>query len=241
MNNELALHPQVILVVAAHPDDEVLGCGATIAKYSNLGVPVHCIIAAQGIASRAGISTHDAEFEILELKKKSEAAHQVLGISSTTHLNFPDNRMDSVDLLDVTQAIEAVITELNPTHVFTHQNSDVNIDHQVLHSAVLAACRPQPGTNIAEVNYFEIQSSTEWRFGAKDQGFHPNYFEDVSSTISRKIEALECYASEMRDFPHARSYQAVRALSEWRGATVGFSNAEAFETGRRIVRETRNN
>lgn len=241
MNNELSMNPQVILVVAAHPDDEVLGCGATIAKYSNLGVPVHCINATQGITSRVSMSPQDAEFEIFELKKKSEAAHEVLGISSTTYLNFPDNRMDSVDLLDVTQAIESVISATKPTHVFTHLDSDVNIDHQVLHSAVLAACRPQPRTSIAEVNYFEIQSSSEWRFGTKAQGFHPNYFEEVTSTIAKKMEALKCYASEMRDFPHARSYQAVMALSEWRGATVGFSNAEAFETGRRIVREPRGN
>jgi N-acetylglucosamine malate deacetylase 1 len=239
MNSKTTKRSKTILVIAAHPDDEVLGCGATIAKYTNLGVPVHCIIAAQGIASRAGISRQEAEREILQLQIKTKEAHRVLGISSTTLLNFPDNRMDSVDLLDVIQAIESVLVEIMPTHVFTHQTNDVNIDHQILHNAVLAACRPQPGKNIVEVNYFEIQSSSEWRFGASANGFHPNYFEEVTSTINTKLAALECYASEMRDFPHARSYRAVKALSEWRGATVGVNNAEAFETGRRIVLERR--
>jgi LmbE family N-acetylglucosaminyl deacetylase len=237
MKSKTTKRSKSILVIAAHPDDEVLGCGATIAKYSKHGVPVHCIIAAQGIASRVGISDYEAEREILELQTKTKEAHRLLGVSSTTHLNYPDNRMDSVDLLDVTQAIESVMDELLPTHVFTHQNNDVNIDHQILHNAVLAASRPQPGKSIIEVNYFEIQSSSEWRFGSNADGFHPNYFEEVTSTIDVKLAALECYDSEMRDFPHARSYHAVKALSEWRGASVGVNNAEAFETGRRIISE----
>lgn len=147
---------------------------------------------------------------------------------------FPDNRMDSVDLLDVVKQVERHIAAFRPGTVFTHHAGDVNIDHRVIHDAVIAACRPQPGFPVRELLFFEVASSTEWRPPASAEAFHPNWFVDITHTLKTKMEALEAYRHEMRDFPHPRSLQAMEALARWRGASVGMEAAEAFVLGRRL-------
>jgi LmbE family N-acetylglucosaminyl deacetylase len=147
---------------------------------------------------------------------------------------LPDNRMDGVERLDVVKAIEAEVARLQPLRVLTHRRGDVNVDHDVVHDAVLAACRPQPGHCVRELLYFEIASSTEWRGAASAPAFAPAVYVDISAQWARKAQALAAYACEMRDFPHARSVAALEALARWRGASVGCAAAEAFELGRRI-------
>jgi N-acetylglucosamine malate deacetylase 1 len=222
-----------ILVIAAHPDDEILGCGATMAKHVQAGDTVHVVIMATGVTSRpaAGINPSEA---ITQLHANAKQANQRLGVTSTTILPLPDNQMDTVSRLSITQQVENLIQQHQPETVYTHWSSDVNVDHRRVHEAVITACRPQPGHPVRAILFFEVPSSTEWQTPAVGHAFQPNWFVDVSNTLALKLDALTCYASEMRQWPHARSYQAVEHLARWRGATVGCQAAEAFVLGRVI-------
>ena len=154
-------------------------------------------------------------------------------MSDVVRACLPDNRFDSVDLLDVVRLVEAEIARVRPTLVLTHHHGDVNVDHRVTHEAVLAATRPVPGGTVATVLAFEVPSSTEWGFSAAT-AFSPTVFVDVADTLQDKLDALSEYGSEMREFPHPRSAEAVRALATWRGATAGVAAAEAFQVVRAI-------
>jgi LmbE family N-acetylglucosaminyl deacetylase len=224
------------LVVAAHPDDEVLGCGASIARLSHEGWKVHVLIVAEGATSRAAKRDIVAELgELSALAKSAEKANKILGAASVKLLSLPDNRMDSIDLLDIVKVVEEHVLKYKPSLIFTHHAGDVNIDHKVLHDAVIVACRPQPNHSVKELLFFEVPSSTEWRPVSSGIYFTPNYFYDVSEHISKKMAALSAYNSEMRNFPHPRSMVAVNHLARWRGASVGCEAAEAFMLGRCIV------
>lgn len=221
--------PKTILVVAAHPDDEMLGCGGTIARRLKEGDRVHVVIMAEGITSR----THGAEEEVSMLHAAAARAHDTLGTTSLTFHRLPDNRMDSVPLLDIVKIIENHVIMMRPDIVYTHHGNDMNIDHNRTHDAVLTACRPTPECTVRTILFFEVPSSTEWRPSAS---FQPNWFEDIAETLPAKMEALRHYRSEIREWPHPRSYDAVEHLARWRGATAGVEAAEAFMLGRNIRR-----
>lgn len=223
------------LVVAAHPDDEILGCGATVAKMRSQGWVVHHLILAEGVTSRVNRRNQTESSEELDaLRQAARQAAGVLGVSDVSFGGFPDNRMDGVDLLDVVKVIEACIGTLNPYRVFTHHYGDVNVDHRIVHEAVAAATRPVPGHSVRQVIYFEIPSSTEWRSSGSVQPFLPNMYVDIHGYLPLKRKALEAYGAEMREFPHPRSIEAVEHLAAWRGAAAGFHAAEAFHIGRWI-------
>jgi len=226
---------ETIVVVAAHPDDEVLGCGGTIARFANEGYSIHVLLLADGESSRGEVPIENIDDLVTTRSNAAEQACGILGCSSTKTLSLPDNRLDGVDLLDIVKQVESFIHQYQPTKVFTHHRGDVNVDHKIVHDAVLTACRPQPNHCTKELLFFEIPSSTEWQTPDAEDSFHPNYFVDISSTIGKKLRALEAYQEEMRKFPHPRSLQAVEALSQWRGATVGVKAAEAFVLGRKII------
>lgn len=224
-----------ILVVAAHPDDEVLGCGGTIAWHAARGDEVHVLILAEGVTSREQQRDRlAASGELHELALAAQAAHRALGSASLQMEDFPDNRMDSVDLLDIVKRVEEAIRVHAPGAVYTHHCGDVNVDHRRIHEAVVTACRSTPGATVKQLLFFEVASSTEWQPPGSAAPFLPNVFVDISQVLEQKIAALDCYASEMRAFPHPRSIQAVRALAQWRGATAGLPAAEAFMLGRQI-------
>jgi len=217
-----------ILVVAAHPDDEVLGCGASMAKWSNAGIEVNVLIMAEGATSRDKVRNREKRIDELSvLAKSARSAGKILGVSSVQLLDFPDNRMDSVDRLEVIKAVEEHIKLLKPVTVVTHHSGDLNIDHRIIHEAVVTACRPEPGNRVRRLLSFEINSSTEWQPDSVSS-FQPSWFEDVSGSISRKLQALEAYSIEIRPWPHSRSLKAVEHLARWRGSTVGTEAAEAF-------------
>jgi LmbE family N-acetylglucosaminyl deacetylase len=225
------------LVVAAHPDDEVLGCGGTIARLADAGQFVHVLLLADGENSRAAADGSGVAVGAVAARNAAaEQACRTLGCASVESLALPDNRMDGLVLLDVVKEIEARIARHEPTMVLTHHGGDVNVDHQVAHKAVIVACRPVPGNSVRELLFFEVPSSTEWCPRGSGDSFAPNYFVDVSTTLNRKLAALDAYASELRDFPHPRSRRAIEALARWRGATVGVAAAEAFVLGRKIVK-----
>ncbi|NEO35143.1 MAG: PIG-L family deacetylase [Moorea sp. SIOASIH] len=227
---------RTILVVAAHPDDEVLGCGATIAQHVQKGNTVNILILAEGATSRA--SNRDRSQWKSQLSALAVAAHKasdILGAASVTLDNFADNRMDGYELLDVIKVVEQAIDQHQPEIVYTHHSGDVNIDHRRIHEAVITACRPVPGHPVKSLLFFEIPSSTEWQPPGSAPIFAPNWFVDVTETLNLKLKALEAYQSEMRPWPHPRSLQAVEHLARWRGASVGVEAAEAFILGRQLV------
>ena len=220
---------KTILVVAAHPDDEVLGCGGSIAKWTALGHIVHVLIMAEGATSRSSIRDRKVKREELSLLEKSaNSAGKILGVASVKLLDFPDNRMDSLDRLDIIKAIEEEIKRLKPHTVVTHHCGDVNIDHRITHEAVVTACRPQPGHSVRLLLAFEVMSSTEWQPPGSNFVFQPNWFEDVVKTFDFKIKALDCYQSEMREWPHPRSLNNIKNLAQSRGSMIGCEFAEGF-------------
>ena len=224
------------LVIAAHPDDELLGCGASIAKWINAGEEVHILIMAEGATSRTVNRNIEQKSEELSLLTKSaQQAAQIIGAKSLKLSGFPDNRMDSIDLLDIVKVIESEIELLQPKTVVTHHSGDLNIDHRIVHQAVMTACRPIPNHIVRRLLTFETLSSTEWQTTSFTTPFQPNWFEDVTKTIDRKMEALEAYHSEMREWPHARSLQSIEYLARSRGASIGCKAAEAFMLLRNIV------
>lgn len=213
-----------ILVIAAHPDDEVLGCGGAIAWHKDKGDAVYIRIFAEGITSRLVKGTQ----ELSRLHQCSQEAGKILGADSVKVLNLPDNRLDSLDRLDIIQMIEKEISEIQPDTVYVHHCGDVNIDHRRLHEGVVTACRPVPESNIRKILSYEIQSSTEWQPPGSAAPFLPNWYIDISKQLERKLRALEIYAEEMRPWPHARSIKAVEHLIKLRGSHVGCEAAEAF-------------
>lgn len=230
-----AMNKQKILVIAAHPDDEVLGCGGTIAKHVQNGDEVNVVILAEGITARD--LTRNTKKRKNELSKLNETAYKVnelLGVHSLILHNLPDNRMDSLDRLDVIKFVENLIQKFEPTTIYTHHAGDVNIDHRIIHEAVVTACRPIPKFCVKQLLFFEIASSTEWQIPFSNFQFSPNWFVDISQTLNSKLGALQLYKTEMRDYPHSRSLRALECLARWRGASVGVDAAEAFFLGRKI-------
>jgi len=226
--------PGAVLVVAAHPDDEVLGCGGTVARLASEGSRVHVLLLADGETSRRpGLGS--ASPALAERNAAYEAARAILGCASVQAEALPDQRLDSLELLDLVQRIERVIAHHRPAMVLTHHAGDVNLDHRLVHDAVVSACRPQPGHAVRELLFFEVPSSTEWRPPGSAPAFTPNWFVDVSGTLPTKMRALEAYARELRPFPHPRSIEAIEALAKWRGASVGVHAAEAFMLGRKVL------
>lgn len=226
---------KVALAVAAHPDDEVLGCGGTLAKLRSAGWQTHVLLLGEGITARDEARTVEARrSELDELNAAVSKAHQILDTTSVTRATLPDNRLDGIELLEVVKLVERAVRKLQPTRIYTHHYGDVNVDHRVVHEAVQAAARPQPGSATKELFFFEVPSSTEWRSSANSLGFAPAAFTDISQHLEAKQLALDCYSAEMRAWPHPRSREGVAALAAWRGATVGVAAAEAFEVGRLI-------
>lgn len=213
-----------ILVVAAHPDDEVLGVGATIARHVADGDNVNILILAEGATSRGG-----NENDVFALSAAAAAAAAIIGANAPRFAGLPDNRMDGLTLLDIVKHVEAVIDEVRPDIVYTHHGGDLNIDHRVTHQAVITACRPLPGSCVSALYTFETPSSTEWASSATGEAFKPSRFVDVAEFMDMKRQALRCYEAEMRPFPHARSLDAVDALATLRGSQSGIARAEAFQ------------
>ena len=157
-----------------------------------------------------------------------------MGVERIRVCNFPDNRMDSVQLLDVIKKIEAEIADFHPDTVYTHHFGDVNVDHSITHKAVVTACRPLPGASVRNIFFFETPSSTEWQMMTTNKNFYPNVYIDIESFLERKMAALHYYESEMREYPHSRSYEAIKILAQYRGFTIGRKYVEAFMLGRTI-------
>ncbi len=213
------------LIVAAHPDDEVLGAGGTIARLTSEGEEVHIAILGEGGTSRD-------EGTVTALRRQVAQAAEHLGTPNVSHFTLPDQRFDTVPLLEITQIVESLISMVKPDTIFTHHRGDLNLDHQITHRAVLTACRPIPDAYVRKLYAFETPSSTEWAFGSP--AFAPNVFVGIGAYLQTKISAMQVYESEVRKVPHPRSPEMLGALAFYRGAQAGLSAAEAFELVRAV-------
>lgn len=215
-----------VLVVAAHSDDEALGCAGTLAKHIANGDSVSVMFMTNGVASRG--TDND-----ISRVSAAENAMKALGVSVVKQFDFPDNAMDSVPLLEVVKAVESIVDEVKPNIIYTHHAGDLNIDHTITHRAVMTACRPMPDSCVKSIFAFEVLSSTEWQ-SYQEPAFIPSYFVDVTAYADKKLKVVKCYQEEMRQVPHSRSIEHVEVLMRHRGYSVGCSAAEAFMTIRVI-------
>ena len=224
------------LFVTAHPDDEVLGCGGTIPRLVSEGHEVYIAILGEGITSRYS-QRDDADKSLVDsLHKVSNKVSELLGASGLFMYSLPDNRFDTIPLLDIVKIVEDLITKIEPEAIYTHHGGDLNIDHSLIFRAVLTATRLTEDCTVRSVYAFEVPSSTEWAFDKLQPPFHPNYFVNISDQIDTKIEAMSLYDQEMRPFPHPRSEEALRANATRWGSAVGVRSAEAFELIRCVVK-----
>jgi LmbE family N-acetylglucosaminyl deacetylase len=221
-----------ILIIAAHPDDEILGCGGTAARQVKEGNEVYTLVLGEGITSRdASRQREKREQELVLLKKQVHEANGVIGIKEVFIYDFPDNRFDSVPLLDIVKVLETIKNKIKPDIVFTHYEQDLNIDHQITYRAVLTAVRPTAAETVKEIYSFEVLSSTEWNFPLR---FSPDVFHDISGTIDIKLAAMEKYQSELKEYPHPRSLKGIRLNAEQWGMKTGLKYAEAFKLVRMV-------
>ena len=218
-----------IAVFAAHPDDEVLGAGGTLARHAEKGDEVHAVVVAEGATGRYEDDMKEA------LQKAGLRAAEELGLSSIRFEGLPDQRIDELSLIDVTQRIEAIVEELDPDVVYTHFPGDVNADHGIVARAAWTACRPYRFPGIRRFAAFETPSSTEWGWPLPTSAFQPTLFVDVTATIDAKVTALEWYESELRNYPHPRSTRALRERAAYWGSVAGRPCAEPFVILREIA------
>lgn len=228
-----------ILVVAAHPDDEILGCGGTMARLSSEGFRVHILIMGEGMTSRDGWNAQAkgrSSAILSKLHSQSIKASKLVKAKQVTVLNFPDNRFDTVAILELVKAVEIKKKEVNPHIIFTHHANDLNIDHRLTFQAVMTACRPMKEERVREIYSFEVPSSTEWQSQTSNQTFRPTAYVGLKRKhVYAKLCAMKAYSTEIRSYPHPRSIRALRAYCEWRGSNVGMEFAESFEVVRRII------
>jgi len=223
----MTLAKRKILIVAAHPDDEVLGCGATISGLIDNGASVYTVILGEGITSRDEKRDRKKRKKDIELlKRRIHKANKIIGVEDLFLYDFPDNRFDTVALLDIVKVIEKVKEKVKPDIVYTHHRRDLNIDHKITYNATLTACRPIKKESVKEIYSFEVPSSTEWNY---PNLFSPNIFVDVTNSIDKKIEALKAYKTEIRKFPHPRSAESIKNIAKRWGCSSGLRFAEAFE------------
>lgn len=211
-----------VLVVSAHPDDEILGGGATFAKHVDAGDDVHAVVVSEGASARYVDAMKST------LRDCAERSAAVIGFSSIRFLSLPDQRLDELALVEVTQAIEPIVAELRPTVVYTHSHVDVNADHGIVARATWTACRPYAAPTVQRLLAFETPSSTEWAWPMTESAFQPAWFVDVEATLQRKLDAMACYVSELRDYPHPRSGRALSERAAYWGSVSGCAAAEPF-------------
>ncbi|MFT5229604.1 MAG: LmbE family N-acetylglucosaminyl deacetylase [Urechidicola sp.] len=218
-----------VLIVAAHPDDEAIGCSGVMAKFKSEGVKIGLVFMTDGIASRS-----PSENEANDRCSGKETAMKILTPDYCKSFDYPDNKMDSVPLLNIVKSVESSILEFEPDLVITHWHGDLNIDHRITYQSVVTAIRPQPESSVKELWCFEVNSSTD--YVCSSFGFTPNLFVDISRFWTKKLEYLSCYKNELRQYPHSRSVRSIEAKAVVRGSQCGIDYAESFICERRIIR-----
>ena len=221
-----------VLCIGAHPDDEVLGVGGTLARHATNGKDVHVCLLSDGVTSRYD-DEDSAQEEIQQRRDRAQRACEMLGATVSLH-GFPDNSFDTVPLLDIVQTVEAEIEEHEPTVVYTHHYGDLNIDHELACRATVTATRPLADSGVERVLAFETLSATEWSVPEPSNAFQPTTFVDISDHLDTKLEALSVYERELREPPHPRTPETVRQNAEVWGTKAGLEAAEPFELLRKV-------
>src|SRR5271169_1266371 len=212
-----------LLIVAAHPDDEILGCGGTVARLIEEGYEAYSLVLGEGITSRDNKRDQGKRSAaIKQLKKQVSKANKIIGIKEVFAYDFPDNRFDTLPFLDIVKLVEKLKDRIKPDLIFTHFEKDLNIDHRIAYQAVITATRPSPTEAVRGIYSFEILSSTEWNWPLS---FSPDVFFDIKNSINKKIEAMSKYKSELRDFPHPRSLKGIKLNAEYWGMRMGLKYA----------------
>lgn len=225
-----------VLVIAAHPDDEVLGCGGTMARHAAAGDTVHVVIMGEGITSRGENRDRRASQPALSLLQRHiRSAAKILNVSSVSTHMFPDNRFDTVALLDLIKVVEAEKKKARPTIVYTHHGSDLNVDHRCVAEAVLTAFRPQPGDVTPLILAFEVASSTEYQSALTPGPFRPTVYVDIGATLRKKCRAMAAYRGEIRPYPHPRAPKSLEVMARRNGIEVGLQAAERFALVRAVI------
>lgn len=219
-----------ILVIAPHPDDEVLGCGGIIKKYSEKGDEVFLCIVTKAYAPDW------SESFITEREKEIKLSNEVLKIKKTFFLDLPTVKLDTIPQKQLNDLISKIVEEVKPEIVFIPFSGDINKDHKLVSESAIVALRPKPGFFVKRVFYYEALSETEWSDSARSAKniFTPNYYEDISDCLEDKLKAMQCYKSELKEFPHPRSLEGIKILSQKRGMEAGLKSAEAFMLIREI-------
>lgn len=213
------------LVIAAHPDDEVLGVGGTMRLLKDVGVKVTVLIVTDGSTTQ-----YPGDTDILNQKRQETYnANKILKTDRIEFWDYPDMRLDTVEHIDLNCSLEKFITENKFDTVFSHHNGDVNLDHQMVFRSVLVATRPTPSQTVNNLFTYQVNSSSEWGARLPERKFLPNIYFDISHTVEDKLKALETYKSELRPYPHPRSLEAVEARDKVTGSEIGCKYAEAFQ------------
>jgi len=216
------------LIIAPHPDDEVLGCGGIMKKYSDEGSDVNVLI-----ISRGSPKFYSGE-RIENVRGEAKMAHKILGVNETIFLDFAAPELDTVSISEIAREIAKVINDLKAEVLFLPHRGDIHHDHTAVFDAGLVAARPVGDYSVKEIYSYETLSETEWAPPFGDKAFIPTYFANITSQFKAKIEALKCFKSQIKPFPYPRSQETIEALAKYRGSTVGFERAEAFMHIRRI-------
>ena len=232
-----------ILVIIAHPDDEVLGMGGTILKHAKNGDRVTVAYLTTGITSRRSVNyktnpkyeptkKQDANMrkQISELRSDAKKVCKFLKVKKTMFFDYPDNELDTISLLKIIKTVEKLVKETKPERIYTSHFGDLNIDHRIVYESVLTAVRPTELT-VKEILCFELLSSTEWSFSYE---FKPNYFIDIKNELENKIKAMKLYKNEIRKYPHPRSVESIKHTACKWGTVSGFFAAEAFQLIRKF-------
>ena len=221
-----------IVVFAAHPDDEALGCSGSLALHSLNKDNIFVVFMTDGVSSR---HSNNNKRNVNKRKINCLSSLKTLNIKEQNiyFLNFPDNQLDTVPLLKIVKEVEKIINKCNPCIVYTHFKNDLNIDHKITYEAVMTACRPLPNSTIEKILLFEVLSSTDWSLN-NNSPFQPNFFVDITKSFKKKINAIKKYENEIKKKPHSRSLNNVKNLAIYRGSSVGVNYAEAFMVERII-------
>lgn len=211
-----------ILIIAPHPDDEVLGCGAYIGKCARAGHHPYVLIITRGTPK------YYSEDRIVNVRKEALEAHNILGVKETRFLEYHAPELDQTPISDIANDIVAIIRELKIDTLFLPHRGDIHNDHSIVFKAGLVAARPVGQYSVKDIYCYETLSETEWAAPFGDDAFIPTFFTNVEDTFPLKLEAMKCFKSQLRDFPNPRSLENLTALAKFRGATVGVSLAEAF-------------
>jgi LmbE family N-acetylglucosaminyl deacetylase len=216
------------LIIAPHPDDEVLGAGGVIKKFSKEGHEVYVLVITRGTPK------YYSDEKIQNVRNEALEAHKILGVRQTVFLDFHAPELDMTSNAEISKAISEYISKWKITDLFIPHRGDIHNDHRKVFEASLVAARPVGNFTVKAIYAYETLSETEWAAPFSDDAFIPNHFENISDTMSYKFEAMKCFKSQIRDFPSTRSLETIESLAKFRGSTVGFNRAEAFMTIRTI-------